>query len=149
MKKIDPSSCGVPTQNQLVLAYLLLHGSITPDEAREHCGKVERLGARRYVLVHDWGWPIVNDPEEHGGDHPGHHARYVINWGDPARDLGLDLPEVRRCGFEYGRNPFAMGPYSLFLEYLKVRAKSPAPKTDRQRDLERMGQMDLRFMGFA
>lgn len=33
-------------QNQLVLAYVRKHGSITPDEARWYCRKCERLAAR-------------------------------------------------------------------------------------------------------
>ena len=48
------------SKKQLILDYLRRHGSITPDEARIHCRKCERLAARISELRAD-GHNIVTD----------------------------------------------------------------------------------------
>ena len=107
------------------------------------------MAARIWIIKQKWGWPVINPGEEHGGDHPGNHARYVMDWGKPARDLGLDLPEVRRWGFEWAKRPMDLGPYPLFVAYLKAHAAVPKPKTDERTWRERLGQTELNFMGVA
>jgi hypothetical protein len=46
------------SKKELVLAYLIKFGSITPDEARANCRKCERLAARISELRED-GYNIV------------------------------------------------------------------------------------------
>lgn len=54
------------SKKQLVLDYLRKHGSITPDEARIHCRKCERLAARISELRAD-GHNIVTDNKDDDG----------------------------------------------------------------------------------
>ena len=46
------------SQKQLILKYLRMYGTITPDEARLYCRKCERLAARISDLRSD-GYNIV------------------------------------------------------------------------------------------
>ena len=54
------------SKKQLILDYLRKHGSITPDEARIHCRKCERLAARISELRAD-GHNIVTDNKRADG----------------------------------------------------------------------------------
>jgi hypothetical protein len=61
------------SKKQLILNYLRKHGSITPDEARDHCRKCERLAARISELRAD-GHNIVTDNK----DSEGNYVNYAI-----------------------------------------------------------------------
>ena len=54
------------SKKQLILDYLRKHGSITPDEARIHCRKCERLAARISDLRAD-GHNIITDNKRADG----------------------------------------------------------------------------------
>lgn len=54
------------SKKQLILDYLRKHGSITPDEARIHCRKCERLAARISELRAD-GHNIITDNKSADG----------------------------------------------------------------------------------
>ena len=55
------------SQKQLVLEYLRKHGSITADEAQNHCKRCHRLAARIAELRAD-GHNIVTDTKDADGN---------------------------------------------------------------------------------
>lgn len=63
-----------PTKLELVLAYLIKHGSMTPGDAMTHCG-CWRLAAVIHTLKKA-GISISTQQEPHEG---GFHARYYLN----------------------------------------------------------------------
>ena len=54
------------SKKELILAYLRKHGTITPDEARIHCRKCERLAARISELRADGHNIITETTDVHG-----------------------------------------------------------------------------------
>jgi hypothetical protein len=61
------------SQKELILAYLRAHGSITADEAKDHCKRCHRLAARISELRDD-GHNIITDNK----DSDGNHVNYAI-----------------------------------------------------------------------
>jgi hypothetical protein len=61
------------SQKELILAYLRAHGSITADEAQDHCKRCHRLAARISELRDD-GHNIITDNK----DSDGNHVNYAI-----------------------------------------------------------------------
>lgn len=61
------------SKKDLILNYLRKHGSITPDEARDHCRKCERLAARISELRAE-GHNIVTT----NNDAAGNRVNYAI-----------------------------------------------------------------------
>lgn len=55
------------SQKQLILEYLLKHGSITADEAQTHCKRCHRLAARISELRAD-GHNIITDNKDADGN---------------------------------------------------------------------------------
>ena len=55
------------SKKQMILEYLRKFGSITPDEARIHCHKCERLAARISELRAD-GHNIITDNKDSDGN---------------------------------------------------------------------------------
>ena len=54
------------SKKELILAYLRKHGTITPDEARIHCRKCERLAARISELRAEGHNIITETTDGHG-----------------------------------------------------------------------------------
>lgn len=54
------------SQKELILRYLRMHGSITPDEAIVHCKRCHRL-ASRIKELRDEGHNIITDNKDSNG----------------------------------------------------------------------------------
>lgn len=64
------------SQKQLILEYLLTHGSITPQDAIDHCKRCFRLAARIADLRAE-GYNIITDDRDSAGN-PVNYAIYRL-----------------------------------------------------------------------
>lgn len=72
-----------PTKKALVLAYMIDNGSITQEEAREHCKRCWRLSAIVHDLRKNHRLHIITIDEKH---ERGIHARYLLANREAAND---------------------------------------------------------------